>query len=80
MTPDNIIALQQENIIALRSMLQSQQELIQTQQIELENSKKRIEQYAQAYEQLQFQVKELLRHRFGRKSERYKPSIKFVWE
>src|SRR3990167_5851860 len=70
MTPANIIALQEENI-ALKSMLQSQQEFIQTQQVELENHKKRLEQYAQAYDQLQFHVKELLRNRFGRKSERY---------
>ncbi len=33
--------------------------------------KSRLEQYAEAYDRLQHQVKELLRHRFGSKSERY---------
>ena len=38
---------------------------------ELNTYKKRCEQYAQAYEQLQHQVNELLRHRFGKKSEHF---------
>lgn len=38
---------------------------------ELETYKKRCEQYALAYEQMQHQLKELLRNRFGKKSERY---------
>jgi transposase len=38
---------------------------------EISNYQKRCEQYAEAYEALQEQVRELLRHRFGRKSERF---------
>jgi transposase len=38
---------------------------------ELATYKKRCEQYEQAYDSLQHQVKELLRHRFGKKSERF---------
>lgn len=38
--------------------------------------KKRCDQYAQAYEELRRQVNELLRHRFGKKSERFiEPSL-----
>src|SRR6185312_15968932 len=38
---------------------------------ELSLYKKRCEQYAAAYESLHHQIKELLRHRFGKKSERF---------
>jgi transposase len=44
---------------------------IQFLESELETYRKRCEQYAQAYEQMQHQFKELLRNRFGKKSERY---------
>ena len=47
------------------------QDIILALQAELNTYKKRCEQYAQAYEQLQHQIKELLRHRFGKKSERF---------
>ncbi len=40
-------------------------------QSDLATYQKRCEQYAQAYEQLQHQLQELLRFRFGKKSERY---------
>lgn len=40
-------------------------------QSDLATYQKRCEQYAQAYEQLQHQLQELLRYRFGKKSERY---------
>ena len=40
-------------------------------QSELTNSQKRCEQYAQAYDSLLAQIRELQRHRFGKKSERY---------
>ena len=40
-------------------------------QAELNTYQKRCEQYAQAYDSLQQQVQELLRHRFGKKSERF---------
>ena len=55
-------------------MLQQMNEALQHQlsdiQIKLNNSEKRCDQYAQAYDQLQHQLRELLRHRFGKKSER----------
>jgi transposase len=70
MTQENITddsqknhALYEENIF-LREALKSNQ-------AELELYKNRIDQYAQAYEALQLQVKELLRNRFGKKSERF---------
>jgi transposase len=44
---------------------------LNTYRSELNTYQKRCEQYAQAYDQLQQQVKELLRHRFGKKSERF---------
>jgi transposase len=44
---------------------------IQTLKAELNTSQKRCEQYAQAYDSLQYQLKELLRNRFGKKSERF---------
>ena len=56
-------ALQQEN-----SNLQSQ---LLSYQSELNTYQQRCEQYAQAYDQLKQQVQELLRNRFGKKSERF---------
>jgi transposase len=44
---------------------------IEVYQAELNTYQKRCEQYAQAYELLQTQLKELIRNRFGRKSERF---------
>lgn len=44
---------------------------IQFLEAELALSQRRCEQYAQAYDSLQHQVKELLRYRFGKKSERF---------
>ena len=44
---------------------------VQSLETELNNWQKRCEQYEQAYDQLQRQVQELLRNRFGRKSERF---------
>ena len=38
---------------------------------ELNAYQKRCKQYAQAYDQMQHQLKELIRHRFGQKSERF---------
>lgn len=46
-------------------------EIITKLQSELNTSQKRCEEYARAYDVLQHQVKELLRHRFGKKSERF---------
>ncbi len=42
-----------------------------TLQSELNTYQKRCEQYAQAYEQMQHQLKELMRNRYGKKSERF---------
>jgi transposase len=53
---NKILPLKEENI-ALRA--------------ELNTYQKRCEQYAQAYDALQHQLKELLRNRFGKKSERF---------
>jgi transposase len=54
------------------------EEIIQNQHAEIQSLKtaliiaeKRCEQYAQAYEQMHDQLKELIRNRFGKKSERY---------
>lgn len=44
---------------------------IQALRAELNTYQKRCEQYAQAYDNLQHQLKELLRHRFGKKSEKF---------
>ena len=44
---------------------------IQSLRAELKLSQQRCEQYAQAYDSLKHQVQELLRHRFGAKSERF---------
>jgi transposase len=55
----------------LKEIIKNKNQEIQNLKIELSNYQKRCEQYAQAYDQLQQQVKELLRHRFGKKSERF---------
>ncbi len=49
---------------------QSSAQQLEALQTENANLKKQLDQYSQAYEQLQFQVKELLRQRFGQRSER----------
>jgi len=51
--------------------IQAQAEKILFLETELSNFQKRCDQYAQAYDSLQRQVKELLRNRFGKKSERF---------
>lgn len=55
---------QEDKIHALETQVLSYQS-------ELNTYQKRCEQYAQAYDALQQQVKELLRYRFGKKSERF---------
>lgn len=47
------------------------QEKLNQQAIHIANLEKRLEQYQLAYDQLQQQLTELLRHRFGQRSERY---------
>lgn len=47
------------------------EEVIKIQAIKIELLEKRCEQYASAYDSLLAQIKELQRHRFGKKSERY---------
>lgn len=62
-------------IMTLESEMESQtlryQIEVTTYQAELMTYQQRCEQYAQAYDSLQHQVKELLRYRFGQKSERH---------
>lgn len=55
----------------LASVIEKQRMEIDALRAELNTMKQRCEQYSQAYDSLQHQIKELLRHRFGRKSERY---------
>jgi transposase len=55
----------------LAEIIENQDNEIQTLKSELNTSQKRCEQYAQAYDQMQHQLKELLRNRFGKKSERF---------
>jgi len=55
----------------LADVVENQRIEIDALRAELNTLKQRCEQYSQAYDSLQHQVKELLRHRFGRKSERY---------
>jgi transposase len=47
------------------------EEIIKKQQESIRQLEMRCEQYAQAYDSLLLQIKELQRHRFGKKSERY---------
>ena len=51
--------------------IESLQSLLISQQAELTHYQQRCEQYSNAYASLQHQLKELLRHRFGRKSEKF---------
>lgn len=60
-----------EIIQKYESKIQFLESTILNQQHELDNYKKRCDQYMQAYDSLQHQVKELLRNRFGKKSERF---------
>lgn len=52
-------------------IIQQQSNEIQALKAELMTFQKRCEQYAQAYDLLQHQIKELQRYRFGKKSERF---------
>ncbi len=52
-------------------IIKNQADEIQVLKAELTTFQKRCEQYMQAYDQLQYQVKELLRQRYGSKSERF---------
>ena len=56
------------NFIEAIKELQAQNAILRA---ELNTSQKRCEQFSQAYDSLQLQLKELLRNRFGKKSERY---------
>jgi transposase len=55
----------------LEEIIANQAVKINALEAELNTYQKRCEQYAQAYDSLQRQVKELIRNRFGKKSERY---------
>jgi len=52
-------------------IIQNQSEKIQSLEATVQLLEKRCEQYALAYEQMHQQLKELIRNRFGKKSERY---------
>lgn len=52
-------------------IIKNQGDEIQALKAELNTYQKRCDQYMQAYDQLQHQLKELLRNRFGKKSERF---------
>jgi len=52
-------------------IIKNQSVEIQALKAELITSEKRCEQYSQAYDQINHQLKELIRNRFGKKSERY---------
>jgi transposase len=62
---------QEDKIQALEAEIISYKETLDNYQSELNNYQKRCEQYAQAYDALCHQVKELQRYRFGTKSERF---------
>jgi len=55
----------------LAETIESQRTEIEALNAKLNTLQKRCEQYGQAYDQLQHQIKELLRNRFGKKSERF---------
>lgn len=54
-----------------QEIINKQNDKIQALEAALITSQKRCEQYAQAYDQMQAQLKELIRNRFGKKSERF---------
>lgn len=55
----------------VEAIIQDLRNEVQTLKTALIASEKRCEQYAQAYEQMEHQLKELIRNRFGKKSERF---------
>ncbi len=55
----------------LKEIIKEQHQEIENLKIKLCNYEKRFEQYSQAYDQLQHQLKVLMRNRFGKKSERF---------
>ena len=59
-----IIAQCEARYLAMQTMVVT----LQTQNIQLQS---RCDEYARAYDTLQHQMKELIRYRFGRRSERY---------
>ena len=60
-----------KNQMNIEEIVQNLNDEIQALKAKLNTSEKRCEQYALAYEQMQHQLKELLRNRFGKKSERF---------
>lgn len=71
MNLEEIVKNQDSKIQALIAQSFIYQSEINTYQAEINTYQKRCEQYAEAYDQLQHQVKELIRNQFGKKSERY---------
>src|ERR1700733_12501276 len=60
-----------ELVMNFEEIIHNQSNEIQTLKSALITAEKRCEQYAQAYDQIQHQLKELIRNRFGKKSERF---------
>src|ERR1700733_3639570 len=59
------------HVMNLEEIIHNQNNKIQVLEAELNLYQKRCEQYAQAYDQMQQQLKDFIRNRFGKKSERY---------
>lgn len=59
------------HLMNLEEIISNQSSRIQRLESELSIYQKRCEQYMQAYDSLQHQLKELSRHRFGKRSERF---------
>lgn len=60
-----------EYITELQATNRLLQEEVSAYKVRCEMLEKRCEEYAQAYEQLKHQIRDLLRHRFGKKGERF---------
>ena len=71
MFAEEIIKKQATQISKLESLLQNALKLSEEYNCECKQLKMRCEQYAQAYDSLLAQIKELQRYRFGKKSERF---------
>lgn len=70
--------------MSLEEIIKNQHDEIQTLKSALDVAEKRCEQYSQAYDQMAHQLKELIRNRFGKKSERFidpeNPQLSFLKE
>lgn len=69
--PPDFSTCSQQDLAQLCRQQWEQLQHIKAYQDKVDELEKRCEQYRQAYDNLSFQVKELLRHRFGTRSEKY---------